>query len=43
MTLDDLTTAEDILGREIDVGEFDEDSVFEELLNGRDSYPGFDL
>ena len=43
MTLDDLTTAEDILGREIADGEFDEDAVIEELLNECDSRTGFDL
>jgi hypothetical protein len=43
MTLDDLTTAEDILGREIDGGEFDEDFIIEELMNDCDSHTGFDL
>lgn len=43
MTLDDLTTAEDILGREIQSGEFDEEAVMEELRHECDHYTGFDL
>jgi hypothetical protein len=43
MTLDDLTTAEDILGREIDGEEFDEEWEIEDLRNECNQHPQYDI